>query len=591
MRINLIFIALAVALVLPSSKTFAAEGRWDATEFGVRPDEKFDNTEVLQKALDTAGNANGGVVTLPAGRFRVNGTLSIPKGVTLEGTWRSAPTIENMNEKATGTILLAYAGRNQPDGPPFIRLAGNNSVVSGLGIIYPEWDQKTVPPVPYPPCIESTNTNNVAVLNCCLLNPYEGIKFVRAARHLVRNVTGYPIKRGLFVDCCYDIGHVENVHYWPFGLTYRADDPYCQWINLNGVAFEFARTDWHYVFNTFCFGYGVGYKFSNYKNGACNGNFLGIGADSCQRAVLVEDAQKPGLLITNGEFVGRWQSEDAVCMEIGDKCNGKVSLTNCSFWGPIQTCIEMKAAKGQFTANACHFVNWDIGQEESPALALLDGKTIIQGCTFEQDGTHVFVDKSVRNVILTGNQAEGGLQVEGDKTHLQTAANEEDPLAKITDAFEYYQFLFGGGNDGRFLRGWYHPESRPGKEGEKPVPFRWSKGTALLRLPVLPQKEYQLELVLSVPGPAVKGEAEQTGLFLGNQRLSEPLKSGNQPLTVTIPPQQGNRVELQLRAISWTPKSHDKKSNDGRELGVQGIRLIMKAKGTTRALFDFNEMK
>ncbi|MBM3859568.1 MAG: hypothetical protein FJ395_07960 [Verrucomicrobia bacterium] len=92
------------------------------------------------------------------------------------------------------------------------------------------------------------------------------------------------------------------------------------------VAFELARTDWHYVFNTFCFGYGIGYKFSETKAGSANGNFLGLGADSCERAVVVEQAQAPGLLITNGEFVGRWSSTNAVCVEIAPQARGKVSL-------------------------------------------------------------------------------------------------------------------------------------------------------------------------------------------------------------------------------------------------------------------------
>ena len=39
----------------------------------------------------------------------------------------------------------------------------------------------------------------------------------------------------------------------------------------------FARTDWEYVFNTFAFGYAIGYHFVASKQGSCNGNFLGIG--------------------------------------------------------------------------------------------------------------------------------------------------------------------------------------------------------------------------------------------------------------------------------------------------------------------------
>ncbi len=74
-----------------------------------------------------------------------------------------------------------------------------------------------------------------------LLNPYEAIRLVGAARHLVRNVTGYPVWRGLYVDECYDIGRIENIHFWPFGVAYDPLDPYCLWINTRGVAFELAR--------------------------------------------------------------------------------------------------------------------------------------------------------------------------------------------------------------------------------------------------------------------------------------------------------------------------------------------------------------
>jgi hypothetical protein len=175
------------------------------------------------------------------------------------------------------------------------------------------------------------------------------------------------------------------------------------------------------VSNTFCFGYGVGYKFSESKAGSTNGNFLGLGADSCQRAVVVEQAQQPGLLITNGEFVGRWQSVDSICVDIGPKAVGKVSLVNCSFWGPIDRCVRMQSPAGQFTASACHFCDWG-----PAAIQLEAGKAIVQGCTFARKGIHVQAAKEVRSALLTGNQAEGGFQVDNQAgKRLQTAANEE----------------------------------------------------------------------------------------------------------------------------------------------------------------------
>src|SRR5690606_18575904 len=230
-----------------------------------------------------------------------------------------------------------------------------------------------------------------------------------------------------YADACYDIGRVENAHFWPFGVSYQQDDPYCKWVNTNGVAFEFARTDWQYVTNAFCFGYGVGYKFSRSKNGSCNGNFLGIGADCCVRPVLVEDVQGSGLLITNGEFVGMWGSKDSVGVEIAEAAGeGKVSLSNCSFWGPIDRCIWSRSPRVQFTAMGTHFMNHDVAGRNAPAIQIDAGKAIVQGNTFDEGDTHVQVGPKVRSAIIMGNQATGGVRIDnqaGPRT--QALANEQ----------------------------------------------------------------------------------------------------------------------------------------------------------------------
>ncbi|MGA7702018.1 MAG: glycosyl hydrolase family 28-related protein [Thermoguttaceae bacterium] len=432
MRKRLLLTAATFVLIIvaaaPAAEKMEKAGRpvrWNVVEMGAVADGATDDTAAFQKALDAAGRAGGGIVEAPAGRYRIAATLTVPGRVTLQGIYRVPPTPHAATEKPVGTVLQAYAGRGSDKGPPFIRLAGDNAAIAGLVIVYPQWRQTDVPPVPYPPCVESHGTNNVGVTECCFLNPYEAIRLVRAARHLVRNVTGYPSKRGFYVDECYDIGRIENVHFWPFGVSYNPDDPYCKWVNTQGVAFEFARTDWHYVSNTFCFGYGVGYKFSESKAGSANGNFLGLGADSCRRAVLVEQAQPPGLLITNGEFVGRWGSDDSVCVEVGRNVRGKVSLVNCSFWGPIDRCVWMQSRFSQFTASACNFVEWDNHGRGSPAIELDAGKAIVQGCTFDKKGTHVQVRDKVKSAMLTGNQAEGGFMTDNKAgNRMQALANE-----------------------------------------------------------------------------------------------------------------------------------------------------------------------
>ncbi len=571
--------ALSLMVVVPGGVQGQTNfSGWNVRTAGAAADGQEDCTIVFQKLLNEAGKAGGGVVEVPAGRYRINTGLSVPANVTLQGIYRVPPTPRGgALTNLTGSVLFAYAGRGATSGPPFIRLAGNNSAIAGLIIAYPEWKQSDVPPVPYPPCVLSVDTDNVGVSECLLLNPYEGIKLVRAARHLVRNLTGYPIKRGIFVDECYDIGHIENVHFWPFGVNYNPEDPYCKWVNTQGVAFELARTDWQYVFNTFCFGYGVGYKFSSSTTGSANGNFLGLGADSCQRAVVVEQAQPPGLLISNGEFVGRWSSTDAVCLEVGPYVQGKVSLVNCSFWGPIDRCVWMRSATGQFTANACHFVNWDNRGAGSPALQLDAGKAIIQGCTFSEEGTHVQVGSNVLSAILTANQATGGFRLEnqaGKRT--QSALNEENPVMWTPKALAHYQVQLGAEGDGPYLTGWYP------KDGSA-EPFRWSAPVSRLVLPVIPGQRYTVTLAVKAPE---QSRAPDAGLYLGAKRIAELQPEG--VLKATLPAGTGDRVRLELRSGGWVPKQTIPGSTDPRTLGMQGLSVTMRAASAGTEVFSAN---
>ncbi len=591
-------------IVLENGSNHRPEVRFNALDFGVVPDETIDSTDTLQQALNAASSAGGGVVELPSGRFRFDGCLRLPAGVTLQGTYRLPPTVVNKDEKPTGTTLLTYANRGKPEGEPFITLSGSNSAVIGVVIIYPEWSQSDVPPIPYPPCIASRDTDNVGVLDCCLLNPYEGIHFELAHRHLVRNVTGYPIWRGLFVDQCYDIGHIENIHFWPFGLSYKPDDPYCKWININGVAFEFARSDWHYVSNTFCFGYGRGYYFSDHGHGGTNGNFLGIGADSCRRAVLVEQSQKQGLLITNGEFVGRWTSEDSICLEIGEENDGAVMLTNCSFWGPVKTCVSTRQKTGRLTLNSCEFVNWDEvhssrTKEGAPAIEVLGGRATLHCCSFEQGGTHLKIGSDVVHVTAIGNQAPGGFRIEGDKSpmKLQSLANEQDPFEVYPAGLDNYQIRFGDGGDSRFVRFWNGPE-----EGESST-FRWSSSNSLVLLPIADERPIDVEMTFEVPQEAFnsvsaldddKGDSpmEKIGVYLGDKRLAG-FKPGFNRTSFVVKPTSDDvkrgEVALSVCCSGWRPCDVLEKSNDERILGVQlFLARVKKQDVNSKKTFDAN---
>ena len=564
----------------------AAHGDWNVREAGAVGDGATDDTVAFQQALDDAGAAGGGVVQVPAGAYCIRGTLRIPGAVTLQGVFRTPPlNFAGPNGKLAGSVLEAYAGRGAQEGEPFIRL-GHASTLAGLIVRYPEWKQTDVPPAPYPPTVLGDHVEDAAVLDCLLLNSYEGLHFQGSARMIIRNIFGYPSYRGLYIDACYDIARVENCHFWPFGVAYNPDDPYCKWVNTQGVAFEFGRTDWQYVTHTFCFGYGIGYRFSKTDAGSCNGSFVGIGADSCRRAVYVEEAQKAGLLITNGEFVGRWGSTDSVGVEIAESVGqGKVNLNTCAFWGPLDKCLWSRSPRAQLSVANTNFCDWDINGTDAPAVQLDAGKAVLQGNTFDDGRYHVLVDEAMMSAILMGNQGEGGFRCDnraGDRTQL--LGNEQSRVQWTEEKKAHYRIDVGGAGDGLYLSGWHGREAAPewGEDGTR----RWSTKGSQFILPVLPGKTYEVRMFLRQEAHAL---APENGLYLGDERIGAlPETPGEATVTGSFVA-EGDLAKLSLRVKTWRPAATIPGSGDNRDLGV-AVRAIevQEADSADTPLFDGN---
>src|SRR6185312_13108041 len=125
-------------------------------------------------------------------------------------------------------------------GPAAITL-NTNSTLKGLVLYYPKQKVDAVP-IPYPYAI-AMRGKNPAVLDVEMLNPYQGIDATNNERHLIRDVQGQPLKRGVFVDAIYDVGRIENVHFNPW---WSSNPKVLKWQEENGEAFVFARADWEY---------------------------------------------------------------------------------------------------------------------------------------------------------------------------------------------------------------------------------------------------------------------------------------------------------------------------------------------------------
>jgi len=390
-------------------------------DFGARGDGKTDDTEAFQRALDAAGHGGGGIVYAPRGTYFFAGHLTFPPSVTLKGMWESVPSHVGLRDAGAprptedGTTFLVTENRGREDAPAFITLS-HNCTLKGVVLYYP--DQRVEEePQPYPWAI-AMRGKNPAVLAVELLNPYNGIDAAHNERHLIRDVQGQPLRRGIYVDDIYDIGRIEDVHFNPW---WSLKPKLFHWQQANGEAFIVGRSDWQYVFNTFCFGYSIGYHFIETAKGVCNGNFLGIGADDCFTAVVVDNSAPFGLLISNGEFVS-FHGPDPTMVRVGAANRGSIRFVNCAFWGPCNQ-IARLAGHGTTGFSDCTFVQWDHQKEGRAALQVSDGTVLVRGCEFRESKPQIQLGVSVRRAVITDNVVRGKLLVTNESGTRAIIAN------------------------------------------------------------------------------------------------------------------------------------------------------------------------
>ena len=572
---------LIVSIILLSASAFAATV--SVKNFGAAGDGKTDDTKAFKDALQSVA-ADGGIVNVPAGKYCLRGNLSVPAGVTLQGEWNSAPIVLKGENEPSNTVLMAYAGRGDASAEPFIRM-NTCSSLRGVAIYYPEHSVKDVPPVPYPPCIYAERTDNVEIENVNIENAYDGVVLKKSGRFYVDNLQGYPIHTGFKVDGCYDIGRIENVHFWPFGIFYTGLDPYCKWINENGTAFEFNRTDWQYCTNCFCFGYGVGYKFKNDGDGSPNGSFVAIGADSCNISVLVEDTDFTGISIIHGEFTGSWgnNTSKGIVIKSGKGAEkSKISVVNTAFWGPLVSCVECDNPIASLTLSACRFCEWDRNCDAAPAVDLIRGRAVITGNTFDENYRDIRIGKAMGSVVISSNISEGGLKVTNNSGRfVNLTDNEPAPAPMNITEKKHYILNVGMPGDTPYLENFYKQEPATGigggfvKPAEQTKGQRWTHTGAAVKLPVIAGRKYRLRMQAGIREGSL---CDGAGFYLGGKRLISVTKAGEQYFECDVTP-ESDVLRLDVKSGAWSPANPNEKQPDLRTLGLLVRSIEMTADG------------
>jgi len=393
------WIAVVLVVVMMACGAWAdSPSTLNVGDFGAKGDGKADDTSAFQQALEAAAKAGGGIVFAPTGDYLIKGHLDLPENVTLEGTRKAPP-----RSREGGTTLLAVEGAGNPDGTPFITLH-TNSTLRGLAVFYPEQLNEN-PPNSYPWCIRGIG-DDCSIVDVLLVNPYQAVDFGThpAGRHYIKGLYVQALYRGIFIDQCYDIGRIENVHVWPFwtGGGGKVD----KFTLEKGEAFIIGRTDWEYMSNCFCIMYKVGFHFIGTKAGQPNVVLTQCGSDVGPLAVLVDACQAhAGISFVNGQFMAG--------IEVAATNSGPVKFTSCGFWGINETRSHaVLAGKGQVIFTACHFNGWDRLKKGDPCIYAKRGGLTVTGCDFMDEGKkQIRLGRDLEAAAIFGNQLRGGAKI------------------------------------------------------------------------------------------------------------------------------------------------------------------------------------
>lgn len=399
---NILLVLAALLLLLPL-QTLAQEKSDErpfsrsVMQFGAAGDGTTDDTAAFQKAIDTAAEEGGGVVEVPVGNYLIKTGLTVKPYVTLKGI------LQSPGRSSKGSTLLAVHGKGAEDGDPFITLL-EQAGLNGITVSYPE--QTAEDPQPYPWCVRGIG-DNCTIRNVLLLNPWQGVDFGTnpAGRHFIDGLYMQALKTGVFIDKCFDVGRVNNVHIWPFWNNGPGME---KWHQENTTGFIIGRTDWEYMNNCFTIWCKVGFHFVANADGPGNAVLSQCGADIGPVAVLVDAVQgHSGVSFQNGQFMAG--------IEVKPTNSGPVKFTACGFWG-VAGLTEYHArleGSGQVSFSNCHFTMWDQKASGAPAIDAVAGGLTLMGCDFmDADKMQVRLGKDVAAAVITGNRFRGGQKIE-----------------------------------------------------------------------------------------------------------------------------------------------------------------------------------
>ncbi|MBN8217252.1 MAG: hypothetical protein J0L75_11470 [Spirochaetes bacterium] len=389
-------------------------------DFGAKGDGVSDDTAPFQAALDAMAKRGGGTVFAPAGRYAIRGSLTLPTSVTLRGEWASPSN----GAPVSGTVLMAFAGRGDSNGEPFLLLQPSSGV-KDLAVWYPEQDARAI--VPYPWCIKQAGGDNATAENLTLVNPYQGIRIGPEWNelHFVRSVFGSPLSTGIQFDVTTDIGRLENIHlspdYWSASGLPGAPEkggPHARWMLDHGTGLRMLRSDWEYGSFISVRGYQTGFEILTSPKGAPNAQYYAIRIEGCRTALRVVDANAIGLAFTACVFEG---SEYGIATL--PSFTAALLLHSSTVRGGVAAALLDGTARSSALFQRCRFEG---------GVKRVAGQASFLDCDFSGPGEALSLEEGVSVAIVAGCRFPAGKRaVDRSGSPLVRVSDEAVPPSRI----------------------------------------------------------------------------------------------------------------------------------------------------------------
>ncbi len=280
-----------------------------------------------------------------------------------------------------------------------------------LTVWYPNQNPEHIEPYPWTIVTSPVvGGDSCTIYNVTLVNPYQGIRVGPEWNelHTIRNVYGTPLKTGLSVDTCTDIGRVIDVDFGPqwwetSGLpgAPEADvqkTALREFMQREGVGFDIGRSDWEYLYGIHATGYGVGCKFRRGVQGETNAVMYTSQFLDCGTGLLLERLNGIGLSATRCDFAGKEHGAYAP-----PSFDAVAQFNACSFVGRSPVLIE---GQGTITLQNC-----SIPAYPESAVEAQRGSISVIGCDLGVAGAHAKLGEGCRRARVLGNKTQGPLKV------------------------------------------------------------------------------------------------------------------------------------------------------------------------------------